>query len=107
TLSAREAEDRLLDRLDPDLESAHLLLGAETHRLLVEKAEPGQWRRSKLLASEEEVPGDVEVVGKREILLDGLDPHRSRLPRRGNRHRLAVEQQLSGVRLVDAGDDLD
>jgi hypothetical protein len=47
------------------------------------------------------------VVGEGEILVHGLDAHRPRLPRIGNRQRPAVEQQLAGVGLVDAGDDLD
>src|SRR5262249_36554698 len=106
-LSAGEPEDWFFDRLDPDLEAAHLFFCAPPHRLLVEETEPGEGRGAELFSPQEEVPGRIEVVGEGEILIDGLDPEQPRFPRIGDRHALAVEQQLAGVRLVNARDDLD
>src|SRR5439155_3234650 len=106
-LSARQAEDGLVDRLDADLQPAHLLLGAAAHRLLIQESEPGQRRRTQLLAAEEEVARRVEVVREREILVDGLDAELARLARVCDGDRSAIDRDLAGVSVVHPGDDLD
>ena len=67
--------------LIPIFSRAHLLLGAAAHRLRVEEAEPAERAGEVLLATEEEVGRRVEVVGEREVLVDGLDPELARLAR--------------------------
>src|SRR5439155_3821587 len=106
-LSAGEAEDGLVDRVDADLEAPHLLLGAAAHRLLVQESEPGQGRRTQLLAAEEEVARGVEVLREREVLVDGLDAELARLAWVRDGDGSAVDRDLAGVGLVDAGENLD
>ena len=59
-----------------------------------------------LLATEEEVGDDVEVVAEREVLVDGRDPERGRVLGSGDRDLLAVEADRALVGRVDAGDRL-
>ena len=44
------------------------------HLDVVDRPEPPQRPRVVLLVAEEQVGGDVEVVGEREVLVDGRDP---------------------------------
>ena len=59
------------------------------------------------LAAEEHVLDDVEVVAEREVLVDGLDPERGRVPRRADVHRVALAADLAGVGVWMPGDALD
>ena len=59
------------------------------------------------LAAEEDVGGDVEVVGQREVLVDRLDPVAAGVDRAGEADGLAVQADLALVGGVDAGDALD
>src|SRR6266536_4611056 len=106
-LAAREVGDRLVDRLDADLEPAHLLLRAPAHRSLVEEAEPSERRLQILLAAPEKVLRGVEVRGKGEILVDRLDAEPPCLARVRDGERLALEPELAAVCVVDPRDDLD
>src|SRR3954453_1016397 len=72
------------------------------HRGLLQAPEP-----VALLATQEHVLDDVEVVAQREILVDDFDPEPGRLLRAADVDTLALEQDLAAVRLVDAGDGLD
>ena len=62
--------------------------------------------RRDLLAAEEEVGDDVEVVAEREVLVDGRDPQCGRVLGLGDRDLLAVEADRAVVGGVDAGDRL-
>ena len=77
--------------------------GPRLHGRLVEHA-----RRLLQLAAEEHVVDDVEVVAQREVLVDDLDAEGGGCPCGPcTLHRLAVEDVLTGVEGVDAGDALD
>ena len=60
-----------------------------------------------LLAAEEHVLDDVEVVAQREVLVHDLDAQRGGVLRGVDGDRLALEQDLAGVDRVDADDALD
>ena len=59
-----------------------------------------------LLATEEQVRDDVQVVAQREVLVDGRDPERHRFVGPRDRDGVALEQDLPGVGVVDSGDHL-
>ena len=59
------------------------------------------------LAAEEDVGADRQIVGQRQVLVDRLDAVVAGLLRRREGDRLAVEQDLALVGLVDARDRLD
>ena len=67
---------------------------APAHRARVEEAEPAEDAGQQRLATEEQVRGDVEVVGEREILVDGLDAER-----RAPRAAIASETALPSIRI--------
>ena len=50
--------------------------------------------------------GDVEVLGKVQLLMDQHDAVPFGVLDAGEADRLAVEAELAGVRRVDAGEDL-
>ena len=56
---------------------------------------------------EHHVLHDVEVVGERQVLVDGGDPRVRRVLGRAEVHRLALPDDLAAVGLPDAGDRLD
>ena len=60
-----------------------------------------------LLAAEEHVLDDVEVVAEREVLVDDLDAERGGVARAVDGDRLALEQNSPGVDGVDPADALD
>ena len=68
------------------------------HRVLVEQAV------AQTLPAEEHVLDDVQVVGQRQILVDGLDPQRGGVPGAPDVDRSPLEVDLTMVRLVHAGD---
>ena len=70
----------------------------QLHRVLVEQA------AAQALPAEEHVLDDVQVVGQRQVLVDGLDPQRGGVPGTPNVHRSTLEVDLTMVRLVHAGD---
>ena len=57
----------------------------------------------RALASEEHVLDDVEVVGERKVLVDGLDAELGRVARRADASRMSVPQDLAPIRRVDTG----
>src|ERR1700722_5891056 len=59
------------------------------------------------LAAEEDVGADVEIVGKRQILIDRLNACAARVHRGRETNRSAVEDNLPVVRRVDAGNAFD
>ena len=102
-LAAGERRDRLADRADRrDGEALHRLGRPLLHLGLLEPLED-----VVRLAAEVHVLDDVEVVAQREILVDDLDPELRRVLRAVDRDRLAVEEDLAAVGVVDAGDALD
>ena len=60
-----------------------------------------------VLVADEDVLGDVQVGEEQRLLVDRRDAEALRLGGAADGHRLAVEQDLAAVGLVDAGDDLD
>src|SRR5689334_7969672 len=59
------------------------------------------------LTPEEDVGADVEIVGKRKILIDSLDALAPCIDRMGKFYALASEEDLALVGVIDAGDTLD
>ena len=59
------------------------------------------------LAAHEEIGHHVDIGAQREVLIDGLDPRRLGLRRRGEVALGAVEHDAARGRLQAAGDDLD
>ncbi len=59
------------------------------------------------LAPEEDIGGNIEIVGERQILVDGLDAFLARVDRQGEMAASALKINLALVGLVDAGDALD
>src|SRR6476469_8889196 len=101
-LAARQAGDALAHRLHrAHGEGGEGLAGAGLHRDLVEPEAGG------LLATEEHVLDDVEVVAQREVLVDDLDAQGGDVARAVDLDVLALEAVVAAVAAVDAGDDLD
>jgi len=86
-----------------DGEALENLDGAPLHVLLLQHRGDGRL----LLPAEEQVGDDVEVVAEGQVLVDGGDAELGDVARPRDHDRLAVEDDLPGVRVVDAGDDLD
>ena len=78
------------------------LLRAALHAHLVETPQGAE-----LLAAEEHVLHDVEVVGQREVLVDDLDPELGGVLRAVDGDLVALEQHVPRVDRVDARDALD
>ena len=57
--------------------------------------------------ADEDVLGDRQVGEDHRLLVDRDDPQRLRIEGARDRARLAVDHDLAGVRLLDAGHDLD
>jgi hypothetical protein len=72
------------------------------HRVLVERTQPGD-----LLAAEEHVLDDVEVLGERKILVHDLDPEQRGVPRPADAPVPTLEDQLARVDAIDAADAFD
>ena len=92
-----------LESCSADAEARERLVGAAAHRRLVQEAELAEQAAADDLAAEEQVGRRVELGRQREVLVDGLDPERARLERRVELDRLALEEDLAGVGLLDAG----
>src|SRR3954462_15562234 len=60
-----------------------------------------------LLASQEHVLDDVQVLAECEVLVDDLDAERRGVVRRAQRGRLAVEQHFARIIRLDACEPLD
>src|SRR6185295_6660375 len=82
------------------------LLGAPVHLGVVEEPELAEQAAAADLPPEEEVRRRIELGREREVLVDGLDPERTGLDRRAERDLAALEQDLSRVRGLDAGQAL-
>src|SRR4051794_23477877 len=108
-LPAGEAVDRLGDRLQRgDAQLVHLRARLLAHLLGVDHPQDRAQRALALdLPAEEEVGGDVERRGHREVLVDGLDAGLLGVVRALEVHGLAVEQDLAGVGDDVTGEDLD
>jgi hypothetical protein len=59
------------------------------------------------LAAEEDVGGDIEIVGEREILIDRLDAGAARIDGLGRSSACCPRTRFAGVLLVDARHALD
>ena len=106
-LAAGERADLAAQARDRHRQVREQLAGLVLHPRLVELARDGAGAGRDLLAAEEEVGDDVEVVAEREVLVDGRDPERGRVLGLGDRDLLAAEADRAGVGGVDAGDRLD
>jgi hypothetical protein len=91
-LPARQRPHRRLEVLEPRVQPLHHLLRGRCHRVVVERAAAGQQ-----FPTEEDVPSGVDVVGQGELLVDDLDPVRSRVARVVDDDRLAVDADLARV----------
>src|SRR6266849_3092246 len=88
-LSIRRAEARnKTARIDVETAVAKNLGGAFVNRALVDYLE---WREGQRFAPKEDVVGNSEVTGKRELLIDHRDPSRERIPRTGKPEGLAFD----------------
>src|SRR5438093_2147846 len=100
-LAAGEGCDRLADGPDGrDAKARQRLARGTLHRVFVE--EPG----AQPLAAQEHVLHDVQVVGQREVLVDGLDAKARGVAGVVDVDRAALPEELAVVRLVDSGDAL-
>ena len=86
-------------QLDADLRQQ--CLRPLARRALVHVPESQRW-----LAVEEDVVGHVEAADQAELLEDDADSGELGLVRVAEGNRGPVQEHLSGVRLVDAGEDL-
>src|SRR5215472_1480239 len=99
SLTSRERGHRLPDRAHRGHpQGAQGLARLYLHRVLVEQA------AAQTFPAEEHVLDDVQVVGQRQILVDGLDPERGGVPGVPDVYRSPLEVDLAMVRLVRAGD---
>jgi len=73
---------------------------------LVELSRDLAGARGHLLAAEEDVGDDVEVVAEGEILVDGRDPEFGRVLRARDRDFFPFEAEAAGIRRVDPRDRL-
>ncbi len=72
------------------------------HALVIKRAEPlGE------LTTEKQVRRCVKIVGKREILIERLDPKRAGIARAVDRSSFALDEDLATVGSVRTGQDLD
>jgi hypothetical protein len=76
------------------------------HARLVELAGELPDTRGNLLAAEEYVGDDVEVVTQGEILIDGRDPQFGGVLGAGDRDFFPFEANVAGIRRVDPRDRL-
>ena len=84
------------------VEAAHHLAGGILHCPVVHGPPPGHH-----LAPEEHVGGRVDVVGQRQRLVDAFDVQGLGVARVGDGYRLALDQDLPGVRAMRAGQGAD
>src|SRR5579859_2357796 len=99
TLTSRERGHGLPDRAyGGHPQGAQGLGRLLLHRVLVEQAV------AQRLPAEEHVLDDVQVVGQRQILVDGLDPQCGGVPGGPDVYQPPLEEDLTVVRLVHAGD---
>ena len=105
-LAAGERADLAAQAGDRHRQVGEQLARPVLHPRLVELARDRAGPGRDLLAPEEEVGDDVEVVAEGEVLVDGRDPQVGRVLRFGDRDLLAVEADRAGVGAVDAGDRL-
>jgi hypothetical protein len=104
-LTAGQRADRLLDVPQVDAHVMEGLAGDLLALLTVQPLErPDPDRR---LRAEEEVPPHAHQRNDGQILVDGRDAGVECLAWRAEPHEFAVHQELAGVMLVHAGEDLD
>ena len=101
-LAARKPDDGVLEALEARIEPAHHLAGFRFHGDVVERSPT-----RPEFASEEEIGSGVDIVGKRERLVDRLDAVFLGVARIGDVRFLAVHEDRPGIALVGAGQDLD
>ena len=85
-----------------DRQAVQVLGRLAVHAPLVEMAERAPAAVDQVLAAEEEVLRRRQVVGEREVLVDGLDPQLARVDRRVELGRLAVDLERAVVGLQRA-----
>ena len=101
-LAAGEAGHR---RLQPRHVDADLIQGFAGPALHLADRQERQ-RGMRLLAAQEHVLEDGELVDQRQVLVDGVDPQRPRLVDAARRVWLAPQEHLAPVRFLEAADDL-
>ena len=98
-LGEREAARRLLD-VELDAEPLEDRLRLALHLPAVDDP-------PAVAMADEDVLRDRQVGEDHRLLVDRDDPERLRVEGAGDRSRLTVDDDLAGVRLLDAGHDLD
>src|SRR3982751_4783981 len=108
-LAAGQTVHRLGDRLQRgDAQFVHLPARLLAHLLGVDHAQHRAQRPLPLdLATQEQVGGDVQGRGHRQVLVDGLDAGQLSVVRAAEVHGLTVQQDLAGVGDDVAGEHLD
>jgi hypothetical protein len=98
-LASRQSCDGLADRAHcGHMQARQGRRGRSLHVVLVEE------EAANTLATEKHVLNDVEVVGQGQILVDGLDSQRRRVPWAADVDRPSLPEHLAFIRLMDAGD---
>src|SRR4051812_671907 len=77
------------------------------HLGAVHKTDAADLPTAQRLAADEDVPGYGHLRDHRRVLVDRLDPQAHRRLGRGEADLLAFDEDPAGIRLVDAGEDLD
>ena len=95
-------DHRLLEAAEVRVEPVHHLAAFGFHGDVVKRAEGGLELAAKI-----EVGGGIDIVGKRQRLVDRLDAERLGIARIVDVDFLAVDEDLAVVALVGAGQDLD
>ena len=106
TLAPEKRSHLRADVDDRDREGLEQLTGLPLHGGLVELARDPRRPLRDLLATEEEVLHDVEVVAQRQVLVDGGDAKIHGVVGARDLHLVALEPDLPVVGRMDAGDGL-
>ena len=101
-LAARERAHRFLELGEVRIEARHHNAGLGFHGDIVERAPGGAQ-----LAPEEQVGRGVEVLGQRQGLIDRLDTVAPGVARAVDRHRSALDADLSRIRSIGSRQHLD
>src|SRR5262249_23800656 len=105
-LPAGQLRHRLVDALDADAQRIEVLARLLAAAPVIDQTEQPSRPAAPRFAAEEDILGDVQVLGQRQVLIHHLDAEIARLARAVEAHRPPVEQKLSSARLIEAGEDL-
>ena len=89
-----------------DAEVAQVFLGALAHGHPVEDIKHTRQTRSDDFTRKEKVSSDVEIRGKRQVLIRRFDSRCPCIPGTRESDRRSTHQQRTGIRRQRAGDDL-